>query len=458
MPKISVYIVSHNYGRYVEEAINSVLYQSIDDWELLLFDDGSSDNTYEILAKFENYCRVRVFRTEGLGLQKICNIAVKEARGKYIIRLDGDDVFEPDILLVLSNHLDRNPKVGLVFPDYYLCSPDGTPYKHIRSETKIRNSPFLDTPPHGACTMMRKDAVLESGGYREDLRAQDGLDIWLKLKFKYETGNINLPLFNYRQHGNNLTKNRERIFKARHEIKKNAWLENFDFDVPVLAIIPIRKTNDFIPELWKASFGSTSLLHWRISECLKSEVFTKIIVTCDDESVQDVLGAYGDLRLEFFKRTKFSTFSENPIFDPINEIIPQYDPNLTGFSVVSFIQSPFLSHHLLEESVASMDLFCANSCRSVKKTNSDVFRKTEKGLASVVEKRLVSFEESNLFSDTRAFIALRNKNLSEGVLELNPAVAIEVDDLEAFSMINNVDLEVARKIVDRDVLKVGKGV
>ncbi|MDA7721058.1 glycosyltransferase family 2 protein, partial [Alphaproteobacteria bacterium] len=122
MPKISVYIVSHNYGRYVEEAINSVLYQSIDDWELLLFDDGSSDNTYEILAKFENYCRVRVFRTEGLGLQKICNIAVKEARGKYIIRLDGDDVFEPDILLVLSNHLDRNPKVGLVFPDYYLCS------------------------------------------------------------------------------------------------------------------------------------------------------------------------------------------------------------------------------------------------------------------------------------------------------------------------------------------------
>ena len=81
MPKVSVYIVSHNYGMYVREAINSVFCQSIDDWELLLFDDGSSDNTYAIMNEFKDDCRVRLFRTDGIGLQKICNIALDESNG-----------------------------------------------------------------------------------------------------------------------------------------------------------------------------------------------------------------------------------------------------------------------------------------------------------------------------------------------------------------------------------------
>ena len=223
MPKVSVYIVSHNYGMYVREAINSVFCQSIDDWELLLFDDGSSDNTYAIMNEFKDDCRVRLFRTDGIGLQKICNIALDESNGKYIIRLDGDDVFEPDALLVLSNHLDRNSRVGLVFPDYYLCSPDETPFKHVQNEKIVKDNAHLDTPPHGACTVIRRDIVRSSGGYREDLQAQDGLDIWLKIKNKHETSNVNLPLFNYRQHAHNLTTNREKIFKARHDIKMEAW-------------------------------------------------------------------------------------------------------------------------------------------------------------------------------------------------------------------------------------------
>ena len=77
-----------------------------------MFDDGSSDNTYAIMNEFKDDCRVRLFRTDGIGLQKICNIALNESNGKYIIRLDGDDVFEPDVRVIQP--LDRNSRVGLV--------------------------------------------------------------------------------------------------------------------------------------------------------------------------------------------------------------------------------------------------------------------------------------------------------------------------------------------------------
>ena len=67
-PRITVYLVSHNYGRYLETAIESVLNQTINDWELLLIDDGSSDHTPTVMKRYENLPNIKIFRTEGIGL------------------------------------------------------------------------------------------------------------------------------------------------------------------------------------------------------------------------------------------------------------------------------------------------------------------------------------------------------------------------------------------------------
>ena len=243
---ISVYIPSHNYGKYVEEAISSVFSQSMTDWELILINDGSLDKTNVIFEAYAKHPRVRVFNVDGIGLPKTSNLALSVARGRYLIRLDGDDIFDENILLVLSNYLENNSDCALVFPDYYLMDELGNVYSHEWRRKLNTKDKLLDEPPNGACTMARISALKEVGGYREDLGAQDGLDLWLKIKNKYKTASVNLPLFYYRRHGKNLTEQPIKITNARRTLKKDGAKDLVKEKTPVIAVIPCREKFDFI--------------------------------------------------------------------------------------------------------------------------------------------------------------------------------------------------------------------
>ena len=85
MVKVTVYIVSHNYGQYLEQAIESVLRQTVDYWELIIIDDNSSDNTKDIMNLYQGDPRIRLYYTSGVGLPAACNMALRYARGKYFI-------------------------------------------------------------------------------------------------------------------------------------------------------------------------------------------------------------------------------------------------------------------------------------------------------------------------------------------------------------------------------------
>jgi len=221
-PRISVYLPSHNYGRFLGEAIESVLRQTVDDWELIVIDDGSTDETPGVMDLYRGHPRISLHRKEGIGLTAVCNFALEQATGKYVVRLDGDDVFDDNILLVLGNMLDRDPKLALVFPDYYLVDQFGDVFGQERRKRIDSRSHNIDMPPNGACTLVRADVLNEVGGYREDLGAQDGFDLWTKVVSRYKCANVNLPLFYYRKHGENLTTNTQRIINARRQIKKDA--------------------------------------------------------------------------------------------------------------------------------------------------------------------------------------------------------------------------------------------
>ena len=124
MPKITVYITAYNYGKYIAKAIQSVFKQTLDDWELIIINDGSTDNTAEVLAQYKKHPKIRIVEQENKGLNVANNIALRLSNGKYIIRLDADDYFDENILLVLSNVLDTKPEIGLVYPDYYHINED----------------------------------------------------------------------------------------------------------------------------------------------------------------------------------------------------------------------------------------------------------------------------------------------------------------------------------------------
>ena len=109
-PLITVYITNHNYGKFINKAIKSVLNQSIKNFELIIIDDGSKDNSKKIINNYKNNKKITSIFQKNRGLIVSNNLALRLARGKYIIRLDADDWLDSHALEIMSNILERNSK------------------------------------------------------------------------------------------------------------------------------------------------------------------------------------------------------------------------------------------------------------------------------------------------------------------------------------------------------------
>lgn len=203
---LTVYIPTHNYARYLDAAIQSVLSQTFRNFELIIINDGSTDHTEEILARYENTEGITIVRQQNKGLIPSCNVALQMARGEFFMRLDADDQLVPHALERLIQGFEDSPEVALVFPDYFETDETGQvirEYRRPKDETEVFRS---DQPAHGACTMLRTCVLHEIGGYDERLRRQDGLDIWLHVISRYQIRHISEPLFYYRQHPASLSR------------------------------------------------------------------------------------------------------------------------------------------------------------------------------------------------------------------------------------------------------------
>lgn len=284
--KITVYIPTHNYGRYIEKAIQSVISQTINDWELVIINDGSVDDTNEILKKYFNHPKVRIIEQVKKGLAVSNNIALRISNGNYIMRLDADDYLDENALLVLSNVLDTKPEIGLVYPDYYLSDEQGEVIEVVRRKKIGEDTKLLDLAPLGACTMFRKECLLELGGYAEEFDCQDGYELWLRFIQSFKPYNVNVPLFYYRQHPESLTKKQHKILETRRMIKRN-FVERFKNNkIPkVLAIIPILKQAPSSPESAFATLAGKPLLDYTLQGALKTDMLDKIVVTSDDDEI-----------------------------------------------------------------------------------------------------------------------------------------------------------------------------
>ena len=101
-PLISVYITNYNYERFIKKAIDSVLAQSFSDFELLIIDDGSTDDSKKIIESYSSNFKIKIIYQHNKGLNVTNNIAARAAAGKYIIRLDADDYFATNALEKMS--------------------------------------------------------------------------------------------------------------------------------------------------------------------------------------------------------------------------------------------------------------------------------------------------------------------------------------------------------------------
>ena len=106
--EISVYITNYNYGSFIEDSIKSILKQTFKNFEVIIVDDGSTDNSKLILSKYLKHKKIRIINQKNQGLIKSCNTAIKAANGRFVMRLDADDFLDHKAIQLMINEFKNN--------------------------------------------------------------------------------------------------------------------------------------------------------------------------------------------------------------------------------------------------------------------------------------------------------------------------------------------------------------
>ncbi|MDF1837559.1 MAG: glycosyltransferase family 2 protein [Planctomycetota bacterium] len=162
-PTVSVILATYLRLPSLKLAIESVLAQSYEDWELLVIDDGSPDDTYGVVAPFvEQDARIRYFRHKNRGYRRSRNIGISTSLGKYVTFIDNDDEYESNHLSTRMDYLQAHPEVGVVHGGLNIQGDPYVPNKHNPSEMIHLESCAVSSSFFG-----RKEAFLASGGFQE---------------------------------------------------------------------------------------------------------------------------------------------------------------------------------------------------------------------------------------------------------------------------------------------------
>ncbi|NJM71923.1 MAG: glycosyltransferase [Scytonema sp. RU_4_4] len=187
LPKVSVVMSVYNGDQYLQESIESILNQTFTDFEFIMIDDGSIDNSWEILTEYAKQDqRVKLFKnTENIGLTKSLNKGLKLAQGEYVARQDADDVSLPERFEKQVEFLEQAPEVVLVSCNIDLIDQEGRLLgKQQRACDRDLVSWYLLFYNHLAGhsqVMFRQKLVSDLGGYSEDYRYSQDYELWSRL-------------------------------------------------------------------------------------------------------------------------------------------------------------------------------------------------------------------------------------------------------------------------------------
>jgi len=447
-PLITVYITNYNYGKFLRKAIDSVLNQSFTDFELLIIDDGSTDNSISIIEEYQNNSKIKIIYQKNKGLVVTNNIALRIANGKFIIRLDADDYFDHNAFLVLYNKIVSDDSIGLVYPDYFVVDEDDN-ILFIRQREDIENIELKDHPAHGACTLVRTDFLKQIGGYDEDFNCQDGYHLWLHFVSKFKVANISTPLFYYRRHNSNLTNNSDKIYRTRAAIKTKYFDQNFLMQDKIFAVIPIRGSN----KIALNKIGTKSIVERKIDVLSNTELVEMIIVSTPDESLLDFLQKkYSEnKKLLLHKRDIKLTMVNSGLVETIHSILEKFEflKSYKAF-LTADIKYPFLNSDSVNTAIKTLFIFNSNSLLTVRPDNSRYFVKDSYGLTPIPNQEKYSKLERDdlyryaggiiittmeLFLNQDAFV---NKKTGHFIIDEFSSFAIESEtDIKIAELINN---------------------
>jgi len=205
LPDITVVVCAYNHGAWIERCIRSLLNQKFikkDNYEIILIDDKSTDSTKKILKNFSDLENLRIYNNKrNIGLPKSLNKAIKLSKGRYVTRVDSDDYVQRNFLFLTKLFLDMNREYQAVAVDYIKVDN----FETVLSKENCFKKEI-------ACGIMyRKECLINIGLYNEKFKMREGHEINLRFKKKFMIGRLELPLYKYRMHKKNRTKNLKRV-------------------------------------------------------------------------------------------------------------------------------------------------------------------------------------------------------------------------------------------------------
>lgn len=450
-PKVSIIITAHNYGRYLDKCLDSLLRQTYKDFEVIIVDDGSTDNTPEVIMKYKPKFKekIKAIRLDNKGLSAACNKGISLSKGRYIVRLDADDIFDENLLLIEANYLEQNPEIDLVYSDYYTVDEDGKILEHHRLMKVNEEVDLLHRAPLAAGAMYKKSCWKKIGRYNENLRIGEDFDFWIKFITKFKVRNINLPLFYYRQHSANMTKNVRGILKSRRFVKENFIKAHFHKklnSLKILAVIPAR--GDLIngTKIPLAKLNGEYLLKYTIDEAKKVGLFRRVVVSTEDEDIAkaaEKLGAYVVRRpLHLSKKTVHVDDVVSHVINHLN----RHHRDVYDLIAVLHVNSPLKTSDHIREGIYTQLIFDTDTVISVNPDLHFHWKPGKSGIEPLFEKRLLRDEKNALLEENGAFYITTLNSLNKNGIVGRSVSYVEMMPHEAVRIYDEYDLWLAEQI------------
>ena len=214
-PTVSVIIPTYNRAHLVGKAIKSVLNQTYQDFEIIVIDDGSTDNTEETVKSFNNFKIRYICHTNNQGVSVARNTGIRASRGKYIALLDSDDEWLPEKLdkqiKVLKSEF---PEAGVVYSNVLYIDESGKNMKKLGNPKKVEGHIYEDLLVRNyvgtsSTLLVKKECFNRVGLFDGLLKAQNDWDMWIRIAKYYRFALIKIPLVKYRFHSNRISNNPE---------------------------------------------------------------------------------------------------------------------------------------------------------------------------------------------------------------------------------------------------------
>ena len=254
----------YNGAKYLHEAIKSILDQSFMDFEFLIINDGSTDDSEKIILSFKDPRIVFIKNESNMGLINSLNKGLKIAKGNYIARMDADDVALPQRLELQVKEFESDPKAIAVGSDYFLLTEKRTSLKKNKNNSDYQKAVLFFSPCFCHPTVMMKNIFAEKNLlYKRDYVHAEDYKLWTDLAALGEFKNVPQPLLKYRSHATQVSAQNHNTQLAISERIRKEYLAQLKFKLSdeQFAVLNIIGNNVFITSIDTLESIQSLLLH-----------------------------------------------------------------------------------------------------------------------------------------------------------------------------------------------------